>query len=149
MSRLNCTVSGSPGGASGAARVTAPRPRASETQSPQNRMIFIGRIFVCYYPPPGPGGGGFRTLEDSMIDFEVANEGRPGPALLLVHGFPLDRRIWSDVTGRLPLAGPLVLPDLRGHGRSALPPGPCTIEDFAGDLLALMDHLGRRTFFAA
>ena len=84
-----------------------------------------------------------------MIDFEVANEGRPGPALLLVHGFPLDRRIWSEVTGRLPLAGPIVLPDLRGHGRTPLPPGPCTIEDYARDLLALMDHLGRRTFFAA
>ena len=31
--------------------------------------------------------------------------------------------------------------DTRGHGKSALPPGPCAIADLADDVLALLDHL--------
>lgn len=83
----------------------------------------------------------------SELDFTV--RGESGPALLLVHGFPLDRRIWQSVTGKIPPSIRLVLPDLRGHGKSALPPGPCTIDDYARDLLGLMDKLSVPKFFMA
>src|SRR5688572_1309688 len=83
----------------------------------------------------------------SELDFTV--RGESGPALLLVHGFPLDRRIWQSVTPKLPESIRLVLPDLRGHGKSALPPGPCTIDDYARDLLGLMDKLSIPRFFFA
>jgi 3-oxoadipate enol-lactonase len=32
--------------------------------------------------------------------------------------------------------------DLRGHGASEVVPGPCTVADLAGDVLALLDSLG-------
>lgn len=84
-----------------------------------------------------------------MIHAEVASRGSSGPALMLVHGFPLNRRIWDPVAARLSTPGPVILPDLRGHGRSPLPAGPCAIEDYARDLLELADSLKIRRFFAA
>ena len=36
--------------------------------------------------------------------------------------------------------------DLRGHGGSELVPGPCTIADLAGDVVALLDRLGVQRF---
>jgi len=76
-----------------------------------------------------------------MSDLEYTVRGESGPALVLVHGFPLDRRIWEPVASKLPPSIRLVLPDLRGHGKSALPPGPCSIDDYARDVLGLMDKL--------
>src|ERR1700759_1487808 len=32
--------------------------------------------------------------------------------------------------------------DMRGHGRSAVPPGPYSIDDLGSDLVALLDQLG-------
>lgn len=84
-----------------------------------------------------------------MSDLDCTVRGESGPALLLVHGFPLDRRIWQDVVSKLPESIRLILPDLRGHGKSALPPGPCTIDDYARDLLELMDRRSIPKFFMA
>lgn len=36
--------------------------------------------------------------------------------------------------------------DLRGHGGSAVVPGPCTVADLADDVLALLDRLGVQRF---
>jgi 3-oxoadipate enol-lactonase len=36
--------------------------------------------------------------------------------------------------------------DLRGHGRSEVVPGPCTVADLAADVLALLDRLGVERF---
>ena len=36
--------------------------------------------------------------------------------------------------------------DLRGHGGSEVVPGPCTMADLAGDVLALLDRLGIERF---
>lgn len=63
------------------------------------------------------------------------------PCLLLVHGFPLDARMWRVQMSGLGAAARIVAPDLRGHGRSATPPGPYTMEQHADDLAALLDHL--------
>src|SRR3954451_11145106 len=36
--------------------------------------------------------------------------------------------------------------DLRGHGRSPVVPGPCSVADLAGDVLQLLDRLGIERF---
>lgn len=48
---------------------------------------------------------------------------RSGPAtvLVLLHGFPLDRRMWDGVVGALDIGIPVLAPDLPGLGRSPVP----------------------------
>jgi len=66
-----------------------------------------------------------------------------GQTLLLVHGFPLCRRMWHPQRRTLSEAGYRVItPDLRGFGESDAPDGPYSIELFADDLVELLDHLG-------
>lgn len=64
------------------------------------------------------------------------------PAILFVHGFPLSRASWRPQLTGLADLGWLIAPDLRGHGASAAPPGPYSMDDFADDQRALLDHLG-------
>lgn len=65
-----------------------------------------------------------------------------GPAVSLIHGFPLDRRMWRPQVAALASAGYRVItPDLRGFGDSDASEGPYTMDLFADDLVALLDHL--------
>jgi 3-oxoadipate enol-lactonase len=61
--------------------------------------------------------------------------------LLLVHGFPLDRRLWAAQATAFANMTRVIVPDLRGHGRSQALPGPLTMEQHADDLAALLDCL--------
>lgn len=66
-----------------------------------------------------------------------------GPAILLIHGFPLCREMWRPQLACLVAAGYRVIaPDLRGFGQSDAPVGACSMDDYADDLLELLDHLG-------
>ena len=56
------------------------------------------------------------------VDLLTAGE---GPPLVLLHGFPQTRATWHLVAPRLAGAFTVIVPDLRGYGRSAgPPPGP-------------------------
>lgn len=69
--------------------------------------------------------------------------GRGNPlALLLIHGFPLDGRMWLGQVAALAEVAHVIVPDLRGHGRSEVPPGPYTMEQHADDMAALLEHVG-------
>ena len=66
-----------------------------------------------------------------------------GPAVVLIHGFPLNRRMWHPQVAALTAAGYRVItPDLRGFGESDAPDGPYSMELFGDDVAALLDHLG-------
>ena len=66
-----------------------------------------------------------------------------GPAVILLHGFPLCRAMWQPQVRALSKVGfRVIAPDLRGFGRSALPAGPATMDGYADDVIALMDKLG-------
>jgi 3-oxoadipate enol-lactonase len=64
-----------------------------------------------------------------------------GPAVLLVHGFTLDGRMWDDQVVALRDVATVVRCDLRGFGRSTDPTEGIPYTN-SGDLLALLDHLG-------
>jgi pimeloyl-ACP methyl ester carboxylesterase len=65
-----------------------------------------------------------------------------GPAVLLVHGFPLCRRMWRPQIQPLVAAGYRVItPDLRGYGESPPERFPIRMEQYADDLIALLDDL--------
>lgn len=65
-----------------------------------------------------------------------------GPPLLLLHGGTGIGADWRLVFPDDPPDRHLVVPDLRGHGRSTNPSGPFTIRQCARDVLALLDRLG-------
>ncbi len=64
-----------------------------------------------------------------------------GPALVLLHAFPLDRSLWRDVVAPLAAVGwRVVTPDLPGFGASEKFIG--SIDDSASAVATLLNHLG-------
>lgn len=76
------------------------------------------------------------------IDLAYERRGSGSP-LVLLHGYPLDHFIWSAVSIKLVKEGfDLILPDLRGFGKSTTLDTPYLLDDFADDIAGLLDHLG-------
>jgi YbgC/YbaW family acyl-CoA thioester hydrolase len=63
-----------------------------------------------------------------------------GPALLMVHGFPLDRSLWRHQVATLS-GWRRIAPDLRGMGGSDVPASGYTMAAYADDLVRLLDRL--------
>ena len=65
------------------------------------------------------------------------------PAVVLLHGFTADNRMWLPVAGPLSEDYRVIAPDMRGHGATTAPEDldSYTIEAYAEDLKALFDHL--------
>jgi pimeloyl-ACP methyl ester carboxylesterase len=75
------------------------------------------------------------------IEYEVAGEGRP---VVLLHGFPDSGRLWRHQVPALAGAGfRVVIPDLRGYGRSDKPEAveAYSLPVLAGDVLAILADL--------
>lgn len=84
-----------------------------------------------------------------MIDLCVAERGRGGRPLLLVHGFGGAKEDFTEHLDALAAQGwHAVAPDLRGHGESAWPEGEdaYSFESFADDLVSLAESLGWSSF---
>jgi 3-oxoadipate enol-lactonase len=82
----------------------------------------------------------YALINDIRMAYSDRGRGQ-ATALILVHGFPLDRRLWSAQVGAFANLTRVITPDLRGHGRSQVVPGPYTMDQHADDLVALLDHL--------
>jgi pimeloyl-ACP methyl ester carboxylesterase len=65
----------------------------------------------------------------------------PGPVVVLLHGFPLTRKIWRAQETSLGSMYRVIAPDLRGHGESAAPEGVYTVDTMADDVIELLDVL--------
>lgn len=74
----------------------------------------------------------------TRLFYEEFGQGKP---IICLHGYPLDYSIWLPLVEGLQSRARLILPDLRGHGRSPAPAGVYTMEALAGDVLGLMDDL--------
>ncbi len=65
------------------------------------------------------------------------------PAVVLLHGFTADNRMWLPSAGMLAEDYRVIAPDMRGHGATTAPEDidSYTIEAYAEDIGALLDHL--------
>jgi len=64
-----------------------------------------------------------------------------GPAVLFVHGYPLNGSLWRHQAGAFP-GWRTLIPDLRGMGRSDAPDLGYSMATYADDLAALLDAVG-------
>jgi len=88
---------------------------------------------------PPQSAGRIEKLNGVQLYFEVHGAGEP---LLLLHGFSGSSQDWKAVTAEWGTDFQLIVPDLRGHGRSGILSKPFRHQEAAEDMLALLDHLG-------
>ncbi|TDY16874.1 3-oxoadipate enol-lactonase [Paraburkholderia sp. BL6665CI2N2] len=70
-------------------------------------------------------------------------ESGAGHPVLLIHGFTNAGMAWMQQIAALTFAGyRAIVPDLYGHGLSDAATAVTTVDELAGDLIALLDHLG-------
>lgn len=74
---------------------------------------------------------------DAEISYCVTGD---GPAVVLLHPFPVNHEFWLPVAQALAPRYRVILPDLRGHGDSDIGEGPATMEKHAADISRVMDH---------
>ncbi|WP_053751702.1 SDR family oxidoreductase [Streptomyces sp. MMG1533] len=84
-----------------------------------------------------------RRVRTGGVELCVAELGNPsGPTVVLVHGYPDSKEVWSGIASRLAERFHVVMYDVRGHGRSTAPQplrGGFTLEKLTDDFLAVAD----------
>ncbi|MET8560676.1 SDR family oxidoreductase [Streptomyces flaveolus] len=84
-----------------------------------------------------------RRVRTGGVELCVAELGDPDrPTVVLVHGYPDSKEVWSPVAVRLADRFHVVLYDVRGHGRSTAPRplrGGYTLPKLTDDFLAVVD----------
>lgn len=71
-----------------------------------------------------PDCTGFADIDSGRLYYEVTGG---GDAVVLLHGFGCDTRLWNDLAPMLADRYRVVAYDQRGYGRSTLPAGPYEI----------------------
>lgn len=79
-----------------------------------------------------------ETLNGVQLYFEVHGSGEP---LILLHGFGGSSQDWSPLIADWTKTFQLIVPDMRGHGRSSNPSKVFRHQESSADILALLDHL--------
>jgi len=86
--------------------------------------------------------GQLKTLNGIELYFELHGTGEP---VLLLHGFSGSSQDWAAVASDWSRDFQLIVPDLRGHGRSSVLATPFRHADASADILGLLDHLNVNT----
>ena len=86
-----------------------------------------------------------RRIATNGIELSVHIAGR-GPALVLLHGFPLNHHCWAQIAPQLAQMFQVIVPDLRGYGESDAPSDDPRHETYskrqmALDIVGLLDAL--------
>ena len=82
---------------------------------------------------------------DAQIYYKVIGD---GPAVVLLHPFPLNHSFWDAIGPQLSGRYRVIAPDLRGHGASDLGDGPATMQKLADDLAQICreERTGKEVF---
>lgn len=82
-----------------------------------------------------------RRVRVPGAELHVLDAGEGDP-VVLVHGWPQHGHMWRHLVPELAATRRVLVPDLRGFGRSEAPPGDYRKHTLAGDLVALLDAEG-------
>ena len=81
----------------------------------------------------------YAQINGARLWYEVRGEGEP---LLLHHGYTASRVNWMPVAERLESLYQIILMECRGTGQSEHTPEGYTLEQYAADVVGMLDHLG-------
>lgn len=79
------------------------------------------------------------TVNGIELHYDRVGSGSP---VLLLHGLGSSARDWENQADHFEKSQDLIIPDLRGHGRSSKPAGPYSIEGFSSDVAGVIEQLG-------
>ncbi len=87
-------------------------------------------------------------VEERTLSYMDSGEGeaRGARVLVFLHAFPLAAGMWQPQFDKVPPGWRYVAPDLAGFGESEDRSGKPTIDDYAADVITLLDHLGTPDF---
>ncbi len=91
------------------------------------------------------GAGQTVSVNGMEMYYEIHGQGEP---LVLLHGFFNSGAQWRQLPEILAAEYQVIVPDLRGHGRSTNPSNELTHKQAASDVFALLDHLSVDEFQA-
>jgi 3-oxoadipate enol-lactonase len=80
----------------------------------------------------------FIRIGDIQMAYTDSGIGRP---VVLIHGYPFNRSLWSEQIIALSQSYRVIVPDLRGFGETDSTEGPATMNRMAQDVVELMDQL--------
>ena len=142
--------------AGGMGEVYRDDPHEEEAKFMSKRLGFLATAAVCALSI-----GGVAPAEPAQADTQAQKTEAPvheiaevngfsmayrdvgeGEPLVLLHGFMGTGAQWSGVLDDYTAHYRVILPDLRGHGRSTNPDGTFTHRQAARDVFALLDQLG-------
>lgn len=101
-------------------------------------------------PAPAPLSAGVRVTTHHTFSQPQLRAALQGPAdgagapVVLSHGLGMDLHLWDDLASQLAAQGrPVLRYDHRGHGGSAVPAGPYTMDVLVDDAARLVREWGR------
>ena len=106
------------------------------------RPVAVPKEFNDFMTTRRREAGELQRLAVNGVTLAVEVRG-DGPAVLFIHGYPLDHTIWTHQIAALE-GWCRIAPDLRGMGRSDAPDLGYSMETYAADLAELLDLLGAR-----
>lgn len=112
--------------------------------------VTVLALSSCRGSPGSSGETGADSAGPASAEVRVSNNGVPiayescgerDTTLLFVHGWAIDQSYWSQQAEEFCSAYRVVTIDLPGHGRSGKNRSSWTVEDYAGDVRAVIDQL--------
>jgi pimeloyl-ACP methyl ester carboxylesterase len=86
-----------------------------------------------------------NASDNTQIHYRIVGDGPR--TVLLVHGWMVSGAVWNSMVELLDTKGlRLLIPDLRGTGKSGRPESGYTLEQHARDMLAVVEHAGAQRF---
>jgi len=107
------------------------------THDHRHRRRAILLVFLLAALLPGVAGAQIASgMSSAGLYYEASGS---GDAVVLIHAFSVDRRMWAPQIAALERRFRVIRYDLRGHGNSTAPSEPYTAHD---DLRSVLDALG-------
>ncbi|MEO1098748.1 MAG: alpha/beta hydrolase [Bacteroidota bacterium] len=113
----------------------------SQAETPKKKPKKLGSTIETFFP-------GFRDVDVIIDSIKIhAVVGGSGEPLLLLHGAPESHVMWRDLAPEFAKNYTVIVPDLRGYGRSDKPrDGDYSKRRMAADQIELMEELGYDSF---